>query len=437
MTNSLTPEPNLELGRVLPTAEAEVLRETRADGPQTMSRWLWVLYPLAFIGINAVWGGVVQVLLGTQVAQLVGPENAPATLGIVSSIAAVSSVISQPVAGFLNDRTRSRFGRRNVWIAGASIVSVVALLTTALSPSIPILALVWAAAMWPLNALQGALGAVLPERVPLRHRGGMSGVLGSIGFAGGFLGVAIAGLAGSVFVGYAGIAAIVLVTSLLFAFSTKDYFPPERDATKAEAKSKAKLPSLRTDRDYWWTFAGRFTIIFGFFSITAFQLYILQNYIKVGDQSIEAASTALVALSGVSTLATIVFALIGGWISDKTGRLRIFVAGATLTMVPAGLIYLFAPTFTGALIANVIMGAGFGVYLAVDQALISRVLPNLDNAARDLGIMNIANAGPQIIAPVVGGILVTVFGGYQILFWVMIAFVCLSAFFVRFIRSVR
>jgi MFS family permease len=437
VTNSFVPEPDLELGKVLPVTEDEVLRETRWQGPQSMSRRLWVLYPLAFIGVNAVWGGVVQVLLATQVAQLVGPDNAPATLGIVASIAAVSSVISQPVAGFLNDRTHSRFGRRNVWIAGASLVSVVALLVTALSPSVPFLAIVWAAAMWPLNALQGALGAVLPERVPLRHRGSMSGVLGSLGFAGAFLGVAIAGLAGSVFIGYAGIAAILLVTSLLFAFSTKDYFPPQKAAADGEAKRKAKMPSLRADRDYWWTFAGRFTIVFGFFSISAFQLYILQNYIKVGDQSIEAASTALVGLSAVSTLATIVFALIGGWISDKAGRLRIFVAGATLMFVPAGVIYLLVPTYTGALIANVIMGAAFGVYLAVDQALISRVLPNLDNAARDLGIMNIANAGPQIIAPVVGGILVTLSGGYQVLFWVAIVSVCLSAVFVRFIRSVR
>lgn len=437
MTHTSFPEPNLEPGKVLPTAEAEVIRETRTDGPQSMSRWLWLVYPLAFVGVNAVWGGVVQVLLGTQVAQLVGPDNAPATLGIVSSVAAISSVISQPVAGFLNDRTKSRFGRRNVWVAGASVVSVVALLATALSPSIPVLAIVWAAAMWPLNALQGALGAVLPERVPLRHRGAMSGIVGSIGFAGTFLGVAIAGLTGSVFIGYAGIAAVVLVTSLLFAFSTKDYFPSQGASAKAEGKSAAKLPSLRTDRDYWWTFAGRFTMLFGYFSVSAFQLYILQNYVKVGDQSIEAASAALVGLSGISTIATIIFALIGGWVSDRFARLRIFVAGATLMLVPAGLVYLLVPTYAGALIANLILGAGFGIYLAVDQALISRVLPNLDNAARDLGIMNIANAGPQIIAPVVGGALVTLIGGYQVLFWVMIAFVCLSAVFVRFIRSVR
>lgn len=436
MADTYLPKPDLEPGNVAPVTPAN-LDHMATSGPAAMGKWLWIVYPLSFVGINAVWGGVVQILLGTQVAGFVGPENAPAALGIVSSIAAVSSVISLPVMGRLNDRTRSRFGRRNIWVAGASVVSVLALFATAISPSVPVLALIWALAMWPLNALQGALGAVLPERVPVRHRGSMSGILGAVGYAGAFVGVAIAGLAGSVLVGYLGIGVVVLVTSLLFAFSTKDYFPPtSKMHTKEERKQAARFPSLRTDRDYWWAFAGRFTIVFGYFMIAGFQLYILQNYIKIGDQSIEAASTALVGLSGVSAIAIVVFALFGGWVSDKFNRLRVFVAGATLMLLPGALVYWLVPTYTGALIANVIIGAGFGTYLAVDQALISRVLPNIDNAARDLGIMNIANAGPQIIAPAVGGALVTFLGGYQILFIILIAAAILSAVFVKFIRTV-
>lgn len=403
-----------------------------------MQRRLWFVYPLAFIGINAVWGGVIQILLGTQVADFVGRDDAPATLGIVTGIAAVSSVVSQPVMGILSDRTRSRFGRRNIWVAGAAVVAVVGLVATSLSPSMPVLAVVWAISMWPLNALQGALTAVLPERIPVRHRGSVSGLVGATGVIGTFSGVAIAGLSGNVIFSYAAIAVIVLVTSLVFTFTTTDYFPPEtREQTEEERKDAARLPSFRADRDYWWAFISRFMMIFGVFLVGAFQLYILQNYVKFGDQSIEAASAALVGLSGVSAIALVVFSLLGGWISDKAGRLRIFVAGATLMLVPAALVYWLVPTYTGALVANAITGAGFGLYLSVDQALISRVLPNVENAARDLGIMNIANAGPQIIAPVVGGILVTLLGGYEILFIGSACFVVVSAILVAFIRSVR
>ncbi|NQX03185.1 MFS transporter [Rathayibacter sp. VKM Ac-2856] len=402
-----------------------------------MSRWLWVAYPLAFIGVSAVWGGVVQVLLGTQVATMVGPDNAPATLGIVSAVAAVSSVLSQPVMGLLNDRTRSRFGRRNIWVLGASIVSAGALLGTAVSPSVPVLAVVWALAIWPLNALQGALGAVLPERIPVRLRGSVSGLLGAASFGGSFIGIAIAGLSGNVFVGYAGIAVVVLATAVLFAFTTEDYTPPARRTGPLRPRRGAIAPGFRAAPDYWWTFAGRFSMIFGASLVAGFQLYILQNYIGVGDGSLGAAATALVGLSGISALTTIVFALLGGWISDRFERLRIFVGLSTLMFIPVALVYLFVPTYQGAVIASVITGVGYGTYLAVDQALISRVLPSNENAARDLGIMNIANAGPQILAPVLGGLLVTVTGDYRTLFVVMIVAVIVSSVFVTFVRSVR
>ncbi|MBB5135559.1 MFS family permease [Thermocatellispora tengchongensis] len=75
--------------------------------------------------------------------------------------------------------------------------------------------------------------------------------------------------------------------------------------------------------------------------------------------------------------------------------------------------------------------------MAVDQALITRVLPNVDNAGRDLGIMNIANAGPQIIAPSVAGAIVGVTGDYRLVFVMLIACTALGALSVRLIKGVR
>ena len=46
-----------------------------------------------------------------------------------------------------------------------------------------------------------------------------------------------------------------------------------------------------------------------------------------------------------------------------------------------------------------ISGLGFGVYLAVDLALVVDVLPNPDTAAKDLGVFNVAGALPFTIAP--------------------------------------
>lgn len=410
-----------------------------SEGPQRMSRWLWVIYPLALISVNVVWGGVLQVMLGRQVAELLGETTAAAgVLGLVISAGAISSLVAQPLLGLLSDKTSSRFlGRRNIWILGSAIAATIALLVTASSPSPVVLAITWAIAMWPLSGLQAALTAVLPERVPVRNRGTMSGLVGASSILGAFGGIAIAGLTTSLLVGYIGIAAVMLVFGTIFAFTTKDYVPPlaVSGASKAERRAASRFPSFRSAPDFWWTFVGRFLIVFGYNFMSGMQLYILADYIGVG--TVTEAAAVLVAVQGVSTLALLVFSIVGGWLSDRFGRVRVFVALSSLLFAPGALVYLLAPTLTGAFVASGILGVAFGVYLAVDQALITRVLPNMNNSARDLGVMNVANAGPQVIAPALAGALVAATGLYQPLFIVTIVAVILGAISVRFIKGVR
>jgi MFS family permease len=94
------------------------------------------------------------------------------------------------------------------------------------------------------------------------------------------------------------------------------------------------------------------------------------------------------------------------------------------------------PTVTGMIIQAVIVGIGFGAFQSVDQALITQVLPNKNNFAKDLGVVNIAATLPQTLAPAVGGAIVLAFG-YIGLFPVGIALSLLGACAVFFIRSVR
>ena len=68
-----------------------------------------------------------------------------------------------------------------------------------------------------------------------------------------------------------------------------------------------------------------------------------------------------------------------------------------------------------AIVSAFIMGLGFGAYTAVDLALISRVLPNAEARAQDLGVINIANSGPQVLAPFLAGAIVAILkvNGYE------------------------
>lgn len=409
------------------------------DGePTSMSRWLWVAYPLALLGIAGVWGAVLQVLLSTQIANLVtDPGSAAGTLGWVVSIGAISSVLAQPILGRLSDRTRTKIlGPRNIWIIGGAIAGAAALVATGLMTTPMSIAIAWAVAMWPLSGVQAALTAVMPERIPLNRRGSMSGIIGTIQIVGGFVGVTLAGVADTTYLGYVFAALLLGATSLVFSFTTKD---PLRGRPRivAGADRKIPLPRFKTAPDFWWTFASRFLVLFGFFLTTTMQLYIIRDWIGAGDGTIEAAQDALIPIVGVNSLATMLSAVLAGVLADRFGRLKPFVAASALLGVPAGLVVVFNPTLPGLFVTSVLSGVALGAYMSVDQALISRVIPSKETAARDLGLINIANAGPQIIAPVIAGAIVAATGNYALLYIALGIFAIPGALAVLKVRSVR
>ena len=76
-----------------------------------------------------------------------------------------------------------------------------------------------------------------------------------------------------------------------------------------------------------------------------------------------------------------------------------------------------ASSFNGFLVGMAIAGLGFGVYMAVDLALVVDVLPDKDNAAKDLGVFNIAAALPSSIAPAIAPVILAIGGGsYGVLY---------------------
>ncbi|MCZ4088572.1 MFS transporter, partial [Streptomyces antarcticus] len=95
------------------------------------------------------------------------------------------------------------------------------------------------------------------------------------------------------------------------------------------------------------------------------------------------------------------------------------------------------PTWTGMLVFSALNGLAFGCFMAVDTALVTLVLPRAEDAARDMGVLNVANAGPQIIAPFVASAVVTTLGGYTPLFLVGGALSLIGALAIIPIRGVR
>lgn len=102
----------------------------------------------------------------------------------------------------------------------------------------------------------------------------------------------------------------------------------------------------------------------------------------------------------------------------------------------ASLILAFAPTWVGAISGALVLGIGFGAYLAVDFALITQVLPAALDRGKDLGVVNIANSLPQVLAPAIAYLFVKNLGGYVSLYVAAAVIGLLGAVFVVKIKSV-
>ena len=94
-------------------------------------------------------------------------------------------------------------------------------------------------------------------------------------------------------------------------------------------------------------------------------------------------------------------------ISDRTGLRKLPVTVSGLVMAVAALLLALWPSWLAAIAAAGLAGLGFGVYLSVDAALVTQVLPSAGGRAKDLGLINIASSGPQVLAPALAAPLVS------------------------------
>ena len=182
-------------------------------------------------------------------------------------------------------------------------------------------------------------------------------------------------------------------------------------------------------------FASRFMFVMAYAFLVSYQAYYLLE--QIGSAQVDVPQQIF--LGTLAQSAVIVAAsVIGGKVSDRTGRRKIFVLTASIVYGLALLVIATASSFNGFLVGMAIGGLGFGVYVAVDLALVVDVLPDKDNAAKDLGVFNIAAALPFSIAPAIAPVILAIGGGsYGVLYAVAGLCAIIGAFAVLPVKRVR
>jgi MFS family permease len=401
-------------------------------------RWI-ALIALANLGLYLGYFGPITVLLPNQVQAIAGPAHKVAVLGWVTGIGAAVAMISNPVAGALSDRTTSRFGRRHPWTVWGALAGAAALVLLAGQHAIAGVIIGWCLAQAGLNAMQASITAGVPDHVPVAQRGLVSGWIGLPQTVGVVLAVVLVTVVVTGNAGYVLTAAAVVACALPFALTTPDPLLPRsaRPPFAWRAFIRSFWLSPRRYPDFAWAWLTRFAVNLGNAMALLYLLYFLRDKIHYsrlfpGQQ----AENGLLILILIYTVAVVITAVTGGVISDRTGRRKLPVTVSGLVMaVPAVMLALW-PSWPVAIASAAIMGLGFGVYLSVDQALVTQVLPSAAARAKDLGIINIANSGPQVLAPAIAAPLVSQLGGYPTLFLSVAVITVLGSAFVWKIRSI-
>jgi MFS family permease len=170
----------------------------------------------------------------------------------------------------------------------------------------------------------------------------------------------------------------------------------------------------RTSPDFAWAFASRFMFLMAYAFLTTYQAYFLLD--KIGTSKSDVPQQIFLGTLAQSAL-VVLASLIGGRLSDWTGRRKIFVFTASLVYGLAMFAVAIATNFNGFLVGMAISGLGFGMYVAVDLALVADVLPKRADVAKDLGVFNIAGALPFSIAPALAPVILLIGGGsYGVLY---------------------
>jgi MFS family permease len=366
------------------------------------------------------------------------PDNKFTLVALFSSVAMITAAISNMVAGYLSDRTKSRFGKRTPWIVSGAFVFMLAMIFASMSTTIPLLLLSWMLGQIALNFIVAPMVAWL-DLAPESGKGTASSAYGGLGMALGNNGFTILGamFLGQFRLGFIIFGIITFIGTLITAFIVRE--PSNLDeklevsTTKKEKFSiKGVFPKWSVGRDYYLALIGKLFQGIGNFAITGYLLYIMTDFLHKGTS---ATQHSMQLINIIMLIFGIAMGFIAGPISDKFKVLKLPVGISPILLGIGALSIFFLQNEIGVIIYALMAGLGMGIWNSLDNFLNLKVIPDKEHVGFFLGIYNLGNTLTQAIAPVIAAFLISAIG-FSSIFIMSFVFSIIGGISILSIKSV-
>lgn len=354
-----------------------------------------LLYALASAGGVIAYLPLLSLLLPIKVERLTGD----ARLDVLTACAiagGIAASLANIGFGWLSDRRVARGGGRRGLIAlGAAATALTYAGIAAASSPLAVVVSV-AAFQVAVNLLLAPLGAIMADEIPDAQRGLAGGLLA----LGNPMGAGVS--AALVFVA-ADEATRLAVVALLFAAAIAPILLVRGVPQQAPPSSPGR--TARRWRDLAIVWAARLLVQVAGIALSLYLLYYLESIAP------DASPYRLAALTGqVLTIVHVLplpVAIALGRASDLLGRRKPILVTAA-TVAAAGLALMgFATHWTAGAAGFAIYSIGSAVFLVLQSAFATQLLPDAAHRGRDLGLFNLANTLPSLLGPLLTWLLAT------------------------------
>ncbi len=364
---------------------------------------------LYWLGLSCVFIGLTEILGGRILFEGLGDANMKATtLFVLGFMGTIIAVIVQPTIGSISDYTISRWGRRKPYIFIGSTLDLVFLLGIASSNTVIAIAAFMALLQFSANFAQGPFQGYVPDLVPEPQVGVASALVGLFQVLGNAAGFAIGALAvatSNFWLGTMALGALEFLTMLSVVIRVQEGRTPRarRGRSWGSVAREAWGTDILQERSFVWLVGSRWFVLMGMNMLINFALfYFVQSFGLVQEDT----GGPMLAVLVATVLGNVVAVVPAARVSDRVGRKPVIYAACAVGAAGLGVVAV-SPALPITVLGGLVMGAGFGMFLAVDWALLTDIVPKA-SAGRYMGISNVATATAGLVGLAIGGIVIDV-----------------------------